>query len=203
MPRSNNGRRQLLDTLDQVEGVLVRTGRLFMLLIIAAVLAFAAFVFVRKPWGAGHQGEGFYFAAGVLLVLGWAVNQFLALGRRQSRHNLGTVFHSSTHDDGHTWELRLGTTADANQSETPAGEGFRFSFSKSFEIPLATVAREMLPDEDSLRRLESELADGATLERACRSVQPAFEQWSSLQQRAYTGFVARLLEERRAAQPTH
>ena len=198
MARSADDR--LLGVLDDVERVIVCAGRLLMLVIIAGVLGFSGFAFVRKPWGAGHQGEPFYFAVAVLLVLCWAVGQYVAFGRRQRRQRRSLLFDSRDRDGAKTWELRL-ASAPEESDERPAAkkDGLQFNLSTGFEIPLTSVARELLPDEEALQRLDAEIDSGATLEEACRSIQPAFDDWNWLQRRAYLLFVEQVREQWRAS----
>ena len=203
MAWSTDNPRPLLKLLDEIERIVVLAGQLLMLVIIAAVLVFTGWVIVRRPWGAGNQGEWFYFTVAVLLVLGWAVGQFLSLGRRLNRHDQFFAFDSSNQSDQQgapTWRLQLSSGSEAaSESTAGRGEGLAFSFSRSFELPLASLLREMMPDEEALCRLEAETAGGATIEEACRAVQPAFDGWSGMQQRAYRLLVTRLMEERQSA----
>jgi hypothetical protein len=57
---------QLLGTLDIVDRVLTAFYRSLMALIICAILGIAAWVFVKRPIGAGNQGEYFYFGVAAI-----------------------------------------------------------------------------------------------------------------------------------------
>jgi hypothetical protein len=83
MNSSTDDRQRLLNKLDAAERVVATFYRLMLLVIIAVVIAVVGFVIVRRPWGDGNQGEWLYFSIGVLMVLGWAVGQFVMLSRRQ------------------------------------------------------------------------------------------------------------------------
>ena len=76
-------RQGFLQKLDAIESVVLTAYRLLLRVVIAAVGAVVVLVVIRRPWGAGTQGEWFYFSVAVLLVLGWAVSQLLALDRRR------------------------------------------------------------------------------------------------------------------------
>jgi hypothetical protein len=195
---SNSDRRAFLNGLNRIEQVLVSVGRLFIGLLIAAILAGAVFVFVKRPWGAGNQGEWFYFGVAVLLALGWCVGQFTSLGaRRRRRDGDGSMFvlNSEVVEGGQRWTFQFGSPA-ANSEPTPEGgnDGL-LNFSQGFQVPLATLARDVLPDEHSLARLREELALGTSLDQACRSVQPAYGTWNGLQRRAFQLCVTSLLEQ--------
>jgi hypothetical protein len=82
MDGPTNERQRFLNGLDDAERVVVTCYRLLLALIIVAVIAVVGCVIVWRPWGDGSQGEWFYFSVAVLLVLGWAVGQFVASGRR-------------------------------------------------------------------------------------------------------------------------
>jgi hypothetical protein len=197
MPWSPVKRQQFLGVLDGIERVLVVGGRLMLGLLIAAVLVGTAIVIIQKPFGAGNQGEWFYFGVAVLLVLGWAIGQFVALGRRKSSFGSPFCVQSNQQDGVQTWALRLGTgTADAGDGFGTTEGSSQFGFSKTFEIPLATLMAEMLPNEETIRRVEAEIDRGVALEEACRLVQPHYDEWNRMQQRAYSVYVSRVLEQR-------
>ncbi|MDZ4686969.1 MAG: hypothetical protein SH850_17985 [Planctomycetaceae bacterium] len=183
-----------------MELVVVHAARLLLVVLIAAVVALAAFVIVRKPWGAGHQGEWFYFAVAVLLVLGWAVGQFLAFGRRLTRQGSFVAHHPIiTASDGashQTWEFRMGSE-QARQEAATSGKVVEF---KDIQVPFASVLGDVAPNEETLQRLAAETARGATLDGACRTVQPDFARWGWLQRQAYLMLVSGLLEQRQQVQ---
>lgn len=186
--------------MDGVERVVVTFYRLLLGVVVAAVVAVVAFVIIRRPWGDGNQGEWFYFSIAVLLVLGWAIGQFVMLGRRQRRERPLASLHSSTEDGVRRWEFRFGRAAGESQEDPRAGSGeFRFGFSKSFEVPLASLPSGMLPDEEALACLERELERGMEIDEACRLVQPAFADWNEREREAYRLYVTDLLKQRRMA----
>jgi hypothetical protein len=96
-------REELLQDLDATESVLVSVYRLMLGLVVAAVIAVVALVIIWRPWGAGNQGEWFYFAVAVLMVLGWAVGQFIKLDRRRRRRQ--------TSSGTWTFQIRIGPAA--------------------------------------------------------------------------------------------
>ena len=109
MSNSDDERRFLLGRLDSVEAVLVTFLRLLLVLLIIGVLAGTVFVIVRKPWGAGNQGEWFYFTIAVIVVLGWAGGQFIALGRRLRKRPQQADLDTENRAGIHTWKFQFGT----------------------------------------------------------------------------------------------
>ena len=80
-----------------------------------------------------------------------------------------------------------------------AADGLRFRLLRSFQVPLASLAGDVLPDDAAVSELEAELAGGAELDEACRRIQPAYAGWSPLEQRAYRLYAMALLSQRRGA----
>jgi hypothetical protein len=189
-------RLRLLAGLDSVERVLVAVGRLFLGLLIVAILGGTAFVIVRRPWGAGNQGEWFYFGIAVLLALGWAVGQYMALGRRQRRGEWPVSVRVKQEADGQSWELKFGSARDTD-GESGAADGLHVDLSRNLHLAVGSRARDVLPDEAALTRLQAELATGADLDEACRSIQPAYVDWNVLARWAYRKYVANALGQRR------
>jgi len=111
MTWSNEDRHRLLQSLGSVDRVLVAVYRIFLALILAAILAVVVLVIVWRPWGAGNQGEWFYFGIAVLLALAWVVGQFAKLNRRQRYRNSGVTLNS-------TWTFRFGSD-DPNAHQNP------------------------------------------------------------------------------------
>jgi hypothetical protein len=138
--------RQFLGVLDGVERLLVFIYRLLLALIIAAVLVITAIVVIKKPWGAGNQGEWFYFGLGVLLVLAVTVSKFIALGRRRAGPDFPIQFLSTQQEAGRIFELRIGSGDVAHDAGAAPASG-QFSLSRSFEVPLASLPAAVLPDE--------------------------------------------------------
>jgi len=119
MKWSNEDRQGLLQTLDSVDRVLVAFYRVFLGLIVAAILAVVGLVIVWQPWGAGNQGEWFYFGIAVLLALGWVVGQFAMLHRRQRYRRSGVTVNSSAAEGSWSWTFRFGS-GDPNAHQNPA-----------------------------------------------------------------------------------
>jgi len=169
MQSSPDKHQQFLGVLDDIERGVVRIYRIFLGFVIAAVVAVVGVVVVQRPWGAGNQGEWFYFGIVVLLVLGWACGQFIALGRRKTAAKFPIRFLSSKQDGSQSWELQLGSRpVDRDESSEPSAGSSLIEFSQSFDIPLAAVMHEMLPDEETIRAVEAEVDRGALLEEACQ-----------------------------------
>lgn len=134
---STEKRDQLLDAVDRAEHVVTVFYRALLWLIIVAVVAVAVFGAVHRPWGEGHQGEGFYFSVAVVLVLGWAIGQFAWLSRRRrGRRGQGVPWTArSTRDRGaFTWEFRIGSNADDPRGG-PSEVAGRFESSPPGELP--------------------------------------------------------------------
>ncbi len=196
---SSDDRLRFLGVLNIFERVLVRAYQGLMLLIIVAVVVVAGLVIAYKPWGAGHQGEWFYFGGAVLLALGWACSQLWAADKRLQRE-FPTVTLASSEEpvEGglqRTWRLQIGGNP-ASDASASTDQGLQFNFSKKIEFPTGTTPADLVPNEESLNILERELARGSSLEEACRLVQPAFEQWTTWQRKAYATLVNGLLEQR-------
>jgi len=119
MEHPNKERQSFLKNLDAAEHIVVAVYRLLLLLVIAAVVAVVVLVILRRPWGAGNQGEWFYFSVVVLLVLGWAVGQLVALDRQRRTRSLGTSLGSRTVRAARTWTFRSGSSAKEARRQYP------------------------------------------------------------------------------------
>lgn len=128
MNGSNEDRDRLLEGLGRAEQAVTAFYRVLLWIVIVAVVAVVASVIVTRPWGEGHQGEWFYFAIAVMLVLGWAVGQFAWLSRRQSGRRLPWSTRSNSQDGTFTWEFRIGSNADDPRT-APSAAGGRFTSS--------------------------------------------------------------------------
>ena len=193
MKWSTDDRQQLLGLLNTVESVVITFYRLLLWLVIAAVAAVVAFVVKERPWGDGTQGEWFYFSIAVLLVLGWAMSQFVMLSRRQ-RNPWPELGPSVLQSKGPgAWEFRFGSPPNATSQSLPSNDdpGCQM-ISKSFGIPLTTLEIAQ-PPEKILVGLRRELERGLSLEQACQLVEPAFADWSGIEQHAYLLYVKHLL----------
>jgi hypothetical protein len=192
-------RQQFLTTLDTIDRVVVSAYRAFLGLVGIAIVAGTIWVIVNKPWGAGNQGEWFYFSVAVLVAMGWVLGEFIRVGYRRRSH--ASLLSSRTSDDGHplSWELRFGA------SSTPAGprasNEHRFEFSRTCGSPAVSLSRDMLPDDDAIEWLQGAVSDGMELNDAIRVVQPAFDEWNSLEQDAYRLYVTRRCPETQSAEP--
>jgi hypothetical protein len=109
-PNPNPERRTLLNHLDAVERVVIACYRAMLLVVLAAVVAVVALVIRFRPWGDGHQGEWFYFSVAVLMVLGWAIGQWIALNHRQRQRSARphVTLESCSEDGLQTWTFRFG-----------------------------------------------------------------------------------------------
>lgn len=215
----------LLRVLDSVEGILTRLFRLFLGLIIAAVVAVMGFVYISKPFGPGNQGEYVYFTIGSLLVLSWAGGQFIALDRRLKRRSMLANLPTNSSNGVTTWNFRFGGSPVESATSSPMTHGLnpfttspqtapdptqfspsppatrdvmQFSATQECQIPFATLPGNVIPNDETLRRLEMELARGTPIDLACELVQPAFRSWSSMQRWAYTHLVESLLKQRQS-----
>lgn len=199
MKWSAEERRSIAEKLDGMERAIVYFYRLLLGLVIAAILGAVVFVVIDRPWGSGHQGEWFYFSIAVLLALGWAVGQFISVGRRLPRRPSMQI-RSEGKADQRAWTFRLewGSLGKREVSAANADERVA-SFSRSFHVPLASLPSEVLPDDAALRCVKGELAKGVDLDDACRTVQPAYSDWGKFEQQAYRMYVTTWLDERRPA----
>jgi hypothetical protein len=109
MEHLNKQPRSFLKTLDAAERVVTRFYRLLLFVIIAAVFAVIGLVIVHRPWGAGNQGEWFYFSVAVLFVLAWAVGQLVATDRRRRKRSVPLAMESRPQAAMRTWTFRFGS----------------------------------------------------------------------------------------------
>ena len=196
MEQATEKRLENLRRLQSVEQVVTTFFQLVLGLIVVAVLGVVAAVIVWRPWGAGNQGEWFYFSIGVLIVLCWAIGQLIALRRRQHNPWPAVTLTSNVANDGQTWRFQFGANSPGPQNSGISGDN-TFEFTRSFTVPLGSVPAAALPSEEVLRRLEMELDRGVPLEEACKFVEPGYRDWSALQQKAYCLYVTSLLDQRR------
>jgi len=130
---STESRQSFLRGLDAVDRVVVVFYRVLLALIVVVILVIAGYVAAQRPFGAGNQGEYFYFGMAVLVALGWAVGQFAYLERSRCRTRPAVTLGSSAQDGTYTWQIQLGgPTSKANEN---AGGGLQFEFSRDFMIP--------------------------------------------------------------------
>ncbi|MEX2142126.1 MAG: hypothetical protein WD894_22860 [Pirellulales bacterium] len=115
---SNEDRHRLLERLGAVDRVLVAFYRMFLALILSAILVVVLLVIVWRPWGAGNQGEWFYFGIAVLLALGWVAGQFAKLHRRERYRRSGVTVNLSAVERDSTWTFRFGSD-DPNAHHHP------------------------------------------------------------------------------------
>lgn len=204
MKWSSDERQQFVSSLDAVDRVVVTFYRLLLGLIIAAVVAVVFLVVRWRPWGDGNQGEWFYFSIAVLFALGWVMNQYVMLARRQRNRTTRSPLRSSvssTEDGARTWEFQIGPTAEKLQ-QSPQANVAQFGLSKGFEIPLATLPASVLPNKEALACLAAELDRGADIDEACRIVEPAFAGWNRREQEAYLLCIKKLLNQQRSPDST-
>jgi hypothetical protein len=200
MKRSTEERQELLKNLNAIDRIVVTVYRLLLGVVIAAVTAVVVLVIMRRPWGAGTQGEWFYFSVAVLFVMGWAIGQFAMLDRRQRRRNALSTFQahaSKTEDGARTWEFRFGpATSEGQQNPVASKKDIQLSFSRSLDVPLASLRAAVLPDNDALACLEAELNRGVHIDEACTLVEPAFADWNRFERDAYRQCVTNMLHQR-------
>lgn len=197
MLRSPEQRNAFLSTLDAIDRVLVIVARLFLGILIIAILAGAAAAVVFRPWGNGAQGEWFYFSVAFVLALGWAVGQFVALGHRLHHRGPPVSLTANHQEDCWSWELRPGVSERSPCEGAEAVDGSPAVLSHKFEVHLTSAARELLPNEDELAQIEAELASGMDLDDLCRSVRPDYMDWNVFKRWGYRLGVKNLLQERR------
>lgn len=217
MGESREDRTRFVETLDSVERTLIRTLRVLLWVALLGVLALvAAAIMTRKP-GGNTQGEYYYFGVATLLVLWLIVSRFSRLRAREQRaesrqlpgrsilsgwsveSSSGTVPLSEERGDAHvrSWQFRFGDppAADAS-SDVGAPPGLSPSFSRSVNIPLASLPANVMPDEATLDAIAGALQLGESLDDVCARVQPAYRGWSAMQRRAYRFLVETRLQAR-------
>lgn len=154
---SREDRLRFADSLDRTKRQLVAFYRGLLVLVALVVVGFVAVVLWRTD-SMGAQGEGFYFAILVLLVLGWIGSRLRSL--RPSRRPELEVPPVRTRveevEGGKLFELTIGTPPETSTDPTehsPTGAetrrpGRTFTFSRSFqgEVPLPSFLRKRLAD---------------------------------------------------------
>ena len=184
--------RHLLRFLNSVERVVIAFCRLLLWLVVAAVTAVVALVIIYRPWGDGNQGEWFYFSIAVLLVLGWAMSQFTMLTRRANNpwpEKFAPIFGNNGPGK---WEFRFGSPASAASQGLSSTDDAAWRASTTFDIPLTTLEIAQ-PSNEVLTRLRCELERGLSLNEACQLAEPAFADWSGIEQHAYMLYIQSLL----------
>lgn len=186
---SDDRREALFRKLDYIEAIFATIGRAIFGVMMIAIVAVAVIVFVNRPLGAGNQGEYFYFGVIVLLALGWTWSQYVSVRRRLQRLRGEEPDQPSVVD----W-LGLLAAAKGSQKIARTTDGWTAEISDRCEL-----AREDLPDEATLDKLESDVAAGVDLDVACRLQHPKYTAWSALQQHAFRFYVETVFEQRRRA----
>ena len=208
--------RRVLERLDSVERSVVGVSRVLLRIALAGVLAVVAAVIVTRKPGGNTQGEYYYFGVAAVIVVGWILAQ---LGRLRSRERQAEArrrfggegapgptmrYSHDTHplegDAGfvRSMEFGFGSGPDADtDAEVPRPAGAKsFTFSRGFEVPLASLPVNVMPDDATLDVIAAALERGESLELLCAAVQPAWADWNMLERQAYRFLLEAKLEER-------
>jgi hypothetical protein len=200
-----------LDRLDDAERSAVGVARalLWIAVLGLAALVIAAIV-TRKP-GGNTQGEYFYFGAAVVLAFGWIIHQFARLRARVRRAErrrgagdgrAGLASWSSRTSGAVPLEGGAGFAKSRVfrfGNAPPSDADAQFTVGRSFNVPLASLPADALPDDTTLDMITDALERGDRLEDACESVEPAYRHWGMMERRAYRLLVEAKLEQRRRA----
>ena len=195
---SADARMQLLSKLNVVEGIVLAVYRFILGLLFIAIVAGTVVVIVMKPWGAGNQGEWFYFTIAVVMALGWVVTKFAGVRHRQRELKMPIHITSTGGDGAQTWELRWGRSAESGQGGG-GPSGIHLKFSSLLPGPVVELTNDKLPLDSALQVIEAEVARGAGLDDAIALVDPKFPDRPPLEQHAYRTYVTHRLNERRDA----
>lgn len=213
-------RTRVLERLDSVERSLVGVSRTLLWLALLGVMALVVAAIVTREPGGNTQGEYYYFGVAILIVLGWIIGQLAKLRSRERRANARrrnggdglaglTVRYSRDSaavplEGGagfvRSREFRFGSGPDVDPDlegeAAGAAGGKSFTFSRSFEVPLASLPPDAMPDDTTLDVIAAAIERGETLEHLCAAVQPAYRDWSTLARKAYRFLIEAKLEER-------
>jgi len=195
---STDARMQLLSKLNVVEGIVLALYKFILGLLFIAIVAGTVAVIVMKPWGAGNQGEWFYFTIAVVMALGWVLTKFAGVRHRQRELKIPIHVTSTGGDGAHTWEFRWGGSAESGKGgEGPSG--IHLKFSSLLPGPVVELTNDKLPLDSALQAIEAEVARGAELDNAIALVDPKFSDRPPLEQHAYRMYVTHRLNERQDA----
>jgi hypothetical protein len=205
---------------DQLEGARERLAAWYRRLLMAVAVLFlgvAGYVALQaRPW-AGSQGEWFYFAVFVVLVLSW-IGSKLRFVRTSARDRWpgagsdvgGPVIHSRTTRTGagRVFELRIGDGPGKEDRGTDAlgagapdaaqGDLASFTLSRSFQgrTPLPSGLAGHTPDDAGLAAAEQARAAGRDWDDICTRLTPAYQRWNGMERRLYRKYIEALLEAR-------
>ncbi len=200
MDSDDQSQERLLNTLDTAESFMLTVYRAILVLLAVALVAVVAFVVVKRPWGAGNQGEWFYFGVAVLFATCWLVAQFIGVRRRRRRAS-GALLRSAGEGGNRSWTFRFGSPPPAGDELNPDRGERTLQFSRQFSmplgtIPLASITLDKLPDEDALSRIAALVSSGCELAEAVRHNHPGFKDLGDLEQEAVLLYVRHKLEGR-------
>jgi hypothetical protein len=178
-----------VEELDKVRSGF-ETGFLYLLYgVIALVTGFVIYFFRTLPNDPNKAFLQFYFGAGYLVFMLFAVGQVLALrsGRRRGRRRGApgaTLISDVTRSSGaraHEFSFEFG-------SAPSGGTGLQFRMGLSSPPVVEKL------DNDTLDKAEQSLAAGGSLETVCRFINPRFGDLSRPMQEAYQQCLRQALE---------
>ena len=216
MKWSPKKRTRVLEGLDSVERSVVGVSRVLLWVALLAVLALVVAAIVTRQPDGNTQGQYYYFGVAMLIVLGWVIAQLARLRSRERRAHARRGFERQgppgltarySRDSGplpleggagfvRSREFRFGGGPDLDSEAASAG-GERFTFGRGFEVPLASLPADVVPDHATPDLIAAAIERGEGLEQLCEAGQPAYRGWSMLERKAYRFLIEAKLEERR------
>jgi hypothetical protein len=208
-------RTRIFETLDSTERLLIVLMRVLLWVALLGVMALVVIAIVTRRPGGNTQGEYYYFGAAAIIVVSLILSRFAKLRAREremaSRLHRGSdasppwTVTSSTDsvplpdERGHTrvrsWKFSFGHPPDAGESADDVAT--TFNLSRSFNIPLASLPADVVPDDATLDAAAAGLQRGESLDDVCASIEPSYRGWSGMQRQAYRFLIESSLGTRR------
>lgn len=185
-------RRRLAVRLDGIEDVLIGIMRVFLAAIAAAALVGLGLIVLRMPEGGGSQGEWFYGAAFLVLVLFLVVGQHTKLQRRISRRRDRSGLAEGMETFRKSFNVSFGSV-EPQASDVSFGSAQPRTFNISFGATEPQIFRLARAQIDEAR---DQLQRGRDLEDVMAEVVPEYPRLDVIEKRLYrAAFEAALKAE--------
>lgn len=129
MQSRNVDRSRLLIRLNFVERILLAVYQFVLGSLILGIFVGVAAVMHFKPWGAGHQGEWYYFAVAVMLALGCLGARYVAVRRRYRAIGRASQITANGRNFAQGWDVRWHGGEPESTDNNAVEMRFRFSWS--------------------------------------------------------------------------
>lgn len=174
-------RRRLAVRLDRVEDALIGMMRVLLAPIAAAALVGLGFVVLRMPEGGGSQGEWFYAAAFLVLVLFLVFGQYTKLQRRISRRR----DRSGLAEGMETFRKSLNVSFGSVEPQASDVSG-RSAQPRTFNISFGATEPQILRlDRAQIDEARYQLQRGRDLEDVMAEVVPEYPRLNVIEKRLY------------------